>query len=124
MEASAMKQHATQMAWVLALMVGLGACTRYEVETTLSADGSGSRMEEVVVARTEDSEIDVTPEEYRSLMNVTRAVGWTHESSVDGDDSVHVFRRRHAIEDLGGWSDHALRQRVGVEQRPAGELVR
>lgn len=93
------------LASILIIAVGSVGCTRYTIETTLKADGSGFRAEEVVLAQDGDSEIDVTPQEYRQLMNVTDAEGWSYERSIEDDDTVHVFRREHRVDDIGAWSD-------------------
>lgn len=83
---------------------GLAGCTQYTVRTTLSADGSGRRSEEMQVTQEEGKKASVSPQEYVYLMGASPSNGWTHTTEVDGEDTTHIFRRERRIADLAAWS--------------------
>ncbi len=94
-----------QIAALTATLLGLGGCIEYEIETTLNADGSGVRREEMVVDENEDTWIDVPYAEFGELMFVGGSHGWTHREEVRDGDTVHVFQRQKAISDFASWVD-------------------
>jgi hypothetical protein len=83
----------------------LGGCIEYRIETTLNADGSGIRHEEMIVDENEDAEVNVSHADFGELMFVTERYRWTHREEVQDDDSTHVFRRETRVRDLASWAD-------------------
>ncbi len=83
----------------------LGGCIEYTIDTTMNADGSGTRNEEMVVEESEEAGIDVTYSEFGELMSVTEDDGWTHREEVREGDTVHVFRRETVVSGLASWAE-------------------
>jgi hypothetical protein len=94
-----------QLAALGVTLFGLSGCVEYTIETTLNADGSGVRREEMVVDESEDTSVDLSDDEFGDLMFVTERYGWTHREELQEDDTVHVFRRETRIADLDAWAD-------------------
>jgi hypothetical protein len=94
-----------QIAALIVTLLGLGGCIEYTIETTLNADGSGVRREEMVVDENEDDWVDVSYAEFGVLMFVTGSYGWTHREEVRDGDTVHVFQRQKALSDFASWVD-------------------
>lgn len=95
--------------WILSL-AGLGGCVEYTIETSLDADGSGVRSEEMVVevspGSDESSELEdrVSDADFEWLMSVG-GDRWTHSSRVEEGDTLHVFQRQTRVRDLASWSE-------------------
>lgn len=83
----------------------LGGCIEYRIETTLNADGSGIRHEEMIVDENEDAEVNVSHADFGELMFVTERYRWTRRKEVQDDDTAHVFRRETRVRDLASWAD-------------------
>lgn len=94
-----------QIAALTVTLLGLGGCVEYTIETTLNADGSGVRREEMVVEETDDDWVDVSYAEFGELMFVSAGHGWTHREEVQDGDTVHVFQREKAVADFAAWVD-------------------
>lgn len=109
---------------------GLAGCVKYNIETTLEADGSGARREEMVVDAPADSdesgelENQLSSEDFEQLMSVGRDAGWEHSSRVDGSDTVHVFERETRVRDLAAWSELSGKVHIaGATSASAGSSV-
>jgi len=88
---------------LLSAVLGFVGCTDYTLETTVSPDGSGIRVERIQVSENDD--VEATPAEYPLVMHTTAEEGWTHEVEVDSDgDTLQVFHRRLPVRDLTSWS--------------------
>jgi hypothetical protein len=92
-------------------ILALSGCMQYTIETTLNADGSGIRHEELMV---EEVEVDVESEEYgfsvtsddfADLMNVRESDRWSYTITMEDEDTIHVFRRETRVRDLASWAD-------------------
>ena len=94
-----------QVAVMAFTLVGLGGCIEYRIETTLNADGSGVRHEEMIVGNAEDAGVEVSDADFGELMSVTEEYRWTHGEEVEDGDTVDVFQRDTPIRDLAGWAD-------------------
>jgi hypothetical protein len=92
-----------QIAALTVTLLGLGGCVEYTIETTLNADGSGVRREEMVVDENEDDWVDVTYAEFGELMFVTGDYGWAHREEARDGDTVHVFQRDKAVSGFASW---------------------
>ncbi len=86
-------------------LIGLGGCIEYTVEATLEADGSGNRVERMVVADADDTDFVVSSEDFLQLMHVTENDGWTHSVEMDEEDTVDVFRRETQVRNLASWTE-------------------
>jgi hypothetical protein len=91
--------------------LGLSGCMQYTIETTLNADGSGVRHEELMV---EEVEVDVEGHEagfsiasgdFADLMHVRESDRWSYTLSLEDEDTIHVFRRETRVTDLASWAD-------------------
>lgn len=109
---------------------GLSGCVEYTIETTIEADGSGERREEMVVDASADSdetgrlEASLSDEEFEQLMNVGPDYGWKHSSRVEDGDTLHVFERETRVRDLAGWSDLSGKVHIaGATSASAGSNV-
>jgi hypothetical protein len=76
----------------------------YRIETTLGADGSGTRNERLTVSQVNESDLDLSDEDFGQVMNVTERDGWRHTRERQDDDSVYVFTRERRIRNLPSWS--------------------
>jgi hypothetical protein len=94
-----------QLATLTLILSGLGGCIEYRIETTLNADGSGVRHEEMTVEENEDAGVNVSYASFGELMFVTGDYRWTHREEERDDDTVHVFRRETSVADLSSWAD-------------------
>lgn len=92
-----------QIAALTVTLLGLSGCVEYTIETTLNADGSGVRREEMVVDENEGEWVDVSYAEFGELMFVTGRHGWTHREEVRDGDTVHIFQREKALPDFASW---------------------
>jgi len=89
-----------------ACVLGLGGCVEYRIETTVNADGSGSRQERMIVAESkDDADNSVSPADFGYLMFVTEDFRWTHRREVDEGDTVDVFLRETQVRGRDAWSD-------------------
>jgi hypothetical protein len=98
-----------RIAGLLALLFGVGGCIEYRIDTTLNADGSGSRHEEIIVDEDGDMswfsvDHSVSAGDFQVLMHVDPD-RWTRELGVEDDDTVHVLRRETRIRDLASWAE-------------------
>lgn len=111
--------------WSLALApLLLAACIDYTVETTVRADGSGRRVEEIVVDEDTDADEDftVTSDQFRALMHVGERDGWSHTREMRDGDEIHVFRRATTVAGLGDWKKLDGRIRIsGATPGVAGD---
>lgn len=94
-----------QIAALIVSLIGLGGCVEYTIETTLNADGSGVRREEMVVDENEGDWVDVSYAEFGELMFVTGRRGWTHREEARDGDTVHVFQREKSLSGFASWVD-------------------
>ncbi|NIN72614.1 MAG: hypothetical protein GTO46_11975 [Gemmatimonadetes bacterium] len=94
-----------QIAALTLTLFGLGGCVEYTIETTLNADGSGLRREEMVVDENEGEWVDVSYAQFGELMFVAGGHGWTHREEVRDGDTLHVFRREKVLSDFAAWVD-------------------
>jgi hypothetical protein len=89
----------------IASLFWLGGCVEYTIETTLNADGSGERQEEMVVDEGEDVGADVSYSDFAYVMRVSEQYRWSYRIEVRDEDSVHVLQRRTQLEDFTSWND-------------------
>lgn len=102
----------------------LSGCIEYTIETTMNADGSGTRHEEMVVEESEEAGVNVTYSEFGELMFVTEDRGWTHGEEVREGDTVHVFRRETVISGIASWAEKSDGVRIaGAVARGAASKV-
>lgn len=111
-------------------VLSFGGCVEYTIETTLEADGSGVRREEIVVDVSADSEESggsenrLSNDDFVQLMSVGRNDGWEHSLRVEGADTVHVFERETLVKDLAAWSKLSGRVHIaGATSASAGSSV-
>jgi len=112
--------------WTVGLAVPLlwlGGCVEYTIETTLEADGRGSRSERMVVEEIEDSDLNVSYSDFADVMFVTENRGWDHTTEEDGDDTVHVFERETRVGDFAGWSDLSDGVRIAGTRSTDGDVA-
>lgn len=94
--------------WILSL-AGMGGCIEYTIETTLEANGSGARSEEIVVETSGGSEESggledrISNADFEWLMSLG-SDRWKHSSRVEDGDTLHVFQRQTRVRDLASWS--------------------
>jgi hypothetical protein len=83
--------------------LGASGCMDYTIETSVHADGTGTRVERMEVTR--NSEFDLSESDFRAL-TLSGAGGWTATHRVDGDgDTTRVLERRQEIRRLAEWSE-------------------
>jgi len=109
MKTSDLKDRTAVAALILSL-AGLGGCIEYNIETTLAEDGGGIRREEIVVEAGEargSSELRdrISDAEFGRIMNVEESDRWSYSLEVEGEDTLHVFRRDTRVPDLNSWAD-------------------
>ena len=89
-----------------ALLVSLSGCIEYQIETTLHADGSGVRLEKMIVEEFED---EADNERFRTnfgyLMFVTEDFRWDHRQEVQDGDTLQIFVRETEVRDLASWTN-------------------
>ena len=91
--------------------IWLTGCVEYTIESTVNPDGSGIRVEQMDVSA--QDEVEVSPDDFPSLMHAGEEDGWSHTEEVDDDgDTYHRFQRRTVVDDLASWSD--LNDRVRI----------
>ncbi|MDT8436641.1 MAG: hypothetical protein RRA92_07780 [Gemmatimonadota bacterium] len=90
-------------ALLVPLALGLGACTEYEITSTVGADGAGTRIEVVRVTPGE-ADTAVSPADYVHLLGLDASRGWRHRTEGD-DDTTHVWERERTLVAAGDWSD-------------------
>lgn len=94
--------------WIFSL-AGMGGCVEYTIETTLEANGSGARSEEIVVETSDGSdessglEDRISNADFEWLMSLG-SDRWKHSSRVEHGDTLHVFQRQTRVRDLASWS--------------------
>jgi len=98
-----------RIAGIVALLFGVGGCIEYRIDTTLNADGSGIRHEEIVVD--EDGDVSwfsvdhsLSADDFQVLMHIDPDQ-WTHELEVEDDDTIQVLRRETRVRDLVSWAE-------------------
>jgi hypothetical protein len=97
--------------------LGLCGCLAYEVETTLRPDGSGLRQIQIEAMSADDlDDYHLSDQEFRSLLFLSEDLGWSHETEVDGADTIHIFRREERVDELDAW------QQLNDDIRIAGAL--
>lgn len=115
-------------AWILSL-AGLGGCIEYTIETTLEADGSGARSEEMVVDASGGSDESGALEDRISEADFGWLMGvgsdrWKRASRVEDGDTLHVFQRQSRVRDLASWSELSGNVRIaGATNASAGTRV-
>lgn len=85
-------------------LLWLGGCIEYTIDTTLEADGSGSRGERMVVEEVDDSDFHVSYKDFVDVMFVSESRGWEHSTETRDGDTVHVFERGTRVGDITGWT--------------------
>jgi len=86
-------------------LLWLGGCVEYTIETTLEADGSGSRSERMVVEEIKDSDFHISYSDFADIMFVTEDRGWEYSTETEEDDTLHVFERETRLGELARWPD-------------------
>jgi len=119
-------KHTSMNRWLhvaaLALPVlWLSGCIEYTIETTMNADGSGSRVEEMVVDEGDGTSVNVNYSEFGDLMFVTEDRGWTHREEVRDGDSVHVFRRETEVGGIASWITNSDGVRIAGAVGPGAD---
>lgn len=90
----------------MSVAIVLFGCHEMKMETTINADGSGSRHIEFLVEADGDEDSTFTLDDYRELMGVTKERGWNHNLSrrkqAQSDDikDYHSFSRSAAADEL------------------------
>lgn len=81
----------------------LTACSEYTIETTVNPDGSGFRVERIEAS--ENTDVNVSPETFVSLMHTSQEEGWSHSEETDDEgEPIHLFRRRTEMASLPDWA--------------------
>ena len=94
------------VAGAAALALGLTGCLDYTVETTLLADGTGSRVERMEITR--NSDFDLSEAAFRALTRTTPERGWKRSHKVDSDgDTTWILERKADVRRLSDWADPA-----------------
>jgi hypothetical protein len=83
----------------------LSGCVEYTIETTVNADGSGTRYEEMIVEEGDEPGIRISYSDFADLMFVTDDHRWTHREDVRDGDTVHVLRRETVVGGISSWAD-------------------
>jgi hypothetical protein len=103
--------------WLAMATLGLGGCMEYDVESTLNADGSGSRSVRIEATDADDlQEFGLTTEDVSELLFLSERRGWSHEIQNESGDTTHVFTRARQVEELGDWAG------IGGDLRISGAL--
>ncbi len=102
--------------WAMLVSVG---CMEYEVTTRIDPDGSGVRSEKLVLEDEEDDELGLGPDEFKALMSLRQADGFTYreDAGEDGGKS-HVFTRETQIRGWDGWSTQSGRIQIAAATAP------
>ncbi len=88
-------------------------CMEYEVTTNLNPDGSGIRTEKLVLEDSDDDELGLSAEAFKSLMHVREVDGFQYsEQAGESGSEAHVFARETRIR---GWDEwRALSGRIQI----------
>ena len=117
----------TAVAALGVLVVGLGGCIEYTIETTLVRDGSGVRTEEMVVEVGDSGESGgvsyrISDAEFGQLMNVGEDKRWSHSLHIEGGDTLHVFSRDTRVNSLAAWTDLSDEVRIAGATSAGAEV--
>lgn len=114
--------------WVSLRAIGCGVlalsgCVEYSSDTTVRADGSGIRREELRVYRADRDPADsILRRLFGELASVTAASRWIHGAILEDGDTVHRFRRETGIEAVRDWTRLSNTVRIAgatVQNAPA-----
>ncbi|MEQ9569682.1 MAG: hypothetical protein RLN75_05785 [Longimicrobiales bacterium] len=85
-----------------ALAATAAGCVDYTIDTTIRADGSGTRVERMEVTR--NSDLDLTAETFQALTGARPSDGWSSRTRVDTDgDTTWIVERTATIDAWAGW---------------------
>lgn len=86
-----------------ALAATAAGCVDYTIDTTIRADGSGTRVERMEITR--NSDFDLTSGAFEALTGARPSDGWSTRTRVDDDgDTVRIVERATAIDAWSGWA--------------------
>lgn len=88
----------------LILLPAVG-CTEYTIDTTLRADGSGTRTVQVETEEATDlEEYGITTDDFLELLRLD-GPEWDHQTIGDPESPDHRFERTRTLTGLESWSD-------------------
>ena len=89
----------------------LSGCVEYSIETTLNADGSGTREERMEVGKNDD--LEMAPGDFGRLMFAGEQYDWSQAQEVDEDgDTIQILERTTQVPSLAAWSQQSDRVRI------------